>query len=744
MLTFRAERPISEEDGRLAFQLPQKLDDEMTQVVFTSTPAELRILSASNLELNPVLRECRRLVRQPLPLAEVRQAASASSILLYRSEGGDSLFTADFKVHERHVQVKQRSRVEVYAQQYRVHQTFDYAAAYESLSQLRFLVPEMDLAGLSVQVSSSPSAGQTGGEGRYLAMKSVLRTSGNGTENAGKSLVPSADSLGHSLNGNGAANGTGNGTGNGTANGNISGTVNGQRTGSGDEGGQGKSVSRTGSDVPDGGNSPILKFGGNSVRHQFMEIEAVLPEKRIGTFTVTISYALPMPKLSAEEKRLVEIRLASSEDGATVENILELASENGVELMSPSELDFETPWEDMGAFLAQDPLNREPEWSERPGNLMPEFFCRSFCAQNDFQVNVKLRPISTQKVTVVDRCWIQTWLTKEARQDRAVFLFPPLQESGISEPGQRGAFIPPRTLTVRLPHDVQMESVRVWIDGKPAAGNQVKKIQPEQLQITFSSPNVFQAQTVEVFCQYPAGKGLGHFLNAEIPYVQEAAWVRGLFWQLIVPQDVHLLKVPSNFTMEYRWGWGHCFLGRMPLWEQETLEKWSGAVRGTPAPAQMNRYVLSGMGNLRMMDSEIPLIFADRTAIVGVLGVCVLILGSLFLVLKLYRSFLAQFLFWVVLGSLAVRFPDYAVLCAQAGVLGFLAIFVSMMCGLRKNLRHKMNVDLPSDDQTVHHAPAIQTMVALSEDSRHAFKTVTFEQNMGISDANFSTVIRKN
>ena len=473
----------------------------------------------------------------------------------------------------------------------------------------------------------------------------------------------------------------------------------------------------------------------------------MLPEKQIGTFTVTISYVLSMPKLSTEKESLVEIRLASAEDGTTVENILELASEDGLELMSPSELDFETPWEDMGAFLAQNPLSREKEWGEISRNLMPKFFCRSFCAQNDFQVNVKLRPLSTQKVTIIDRCWIQTWLTKDARQDRAVFLFPPLYESGVSEPENgwgEGTYIPPRTLTIQLPHDVQMESVRVWIDGEAAAGAQVKRQPPNLLQVTFSPKDLFQAQTVELFCQFPKGHGVEHFLKAEIPYIQEAAWVRGLFWQLVLPQDTHLLTVPPDFTMEYRWGWCSSFLGRMPLWEQPALETWSGAIPGTPAPAQMNRYVLSGMGNGQLMSSEIPLYLADRTAVVGVLGGCVLILGIIFLVLKLYKSFFAQILFWILLGGLAVRFPDYAVLCAQAGVLGFLAIFVSMMCGLRRTLQHKMSVNLPSEDQTVHHAPGLQTMVALSEDSRHAFKTVTFEQNMGISDASFSTVIRKN
>ncbi|MDO4630354.1 MAG: hypothetical protein Q4C70_14340, partial [Planctomycetia bacterium] len=304
---------------------------------------------------------------------------------------------------------------------------------------------------------------------------------------------------------------------------------------------------------------------------------------------------------------------------------------------------------------------------------------------------------------------------------------------------------PTRTFTIHLPQRASVDTAEVWIDRQPAQyGTQLKRLSANVLQVTLlptSQPR--QPQTVEIRYQFNTEPLQGGGRDMEIPYVKDSTWIRGLYWQLILPSNMHLFQAPTGFALEYRWGWGPCFWGRLPIWEQETLERWSGAVTATPVPLRMNRYVLAGMGSNETLTRKITVGFVNRTTLVTIMSLAVFLLGILFLYLKILSRPLPRLILFIILGAFAIRFPEFALLGLQAATLGVLLFFVSVIFGLKQKFRRKMFVYEPSEENTVHHEIVVPTIIAPAEGSEHAFKTITYEQDMGVASSNESTIFRK-
>lgn len=756
LLTFRAERALPSDAKDFEFRLPQKSGSEVPQFVFSSTPAELRIVSVPQLEVTPDSAKCRRLVRQPGSLTVPKSSESGGSIpLVYRCESEEAVFAANLLVHERQTGVRQYSQVELYRQEYRVRQTFSYTVAYKSINQLRFLVPEMNMEDLEFTFSAGTGSENPSGKGfdaasvpsgremNFISMKvptektHLVTLVPSETDVEGMSVAPDANETAETVPGENPEN-----------------TNDSQPS----DTGQGKTAELSpGTELVPGETPgrPILKFRPSEEKPGFMEVDALLPEEMLGGFTISIAYTKPMPRLSEDSPENVEIALASSLDGNTTENLLELAADESLEMNSPKQQNAESPWEEMGTFLVQNQFRREKEFGEKSRNIPLQFLCKAEGVQNFIHVGVSLRSVLPQEITLIDRCWIQTWISGENRRDRAVFLFPPVEipGQGNNPRSDRTPFggssslslLTIRKFTVCLPKNALADTAEVWIDRKPAQmGRDVKRLSPNKIQVVLPAAAEHSAQSVEIRYQFRVPNLSEGIRDMEVPYVQDSTWIRSLYWQIILPENLHIAQMPNGFTLEYRWGWNQCFWGRVPLWEQETLERWAGAVKGTPIPGRMNRYILAGMGANEVLEQPIRIRFINRTTLVAVLALVVFFGGFLMIYLEIFQKPMIRLVFFVVMAGLAVRFPEYALLGVQAATLGFFLFFISMMCGLRRQMKHQIFVRSSSEAKTQFKTQVHQTVVAPSESSQHAFKTISYEQNQGVSsDDEASTVIRQ-
>lgn len=756
-LTFKAERPIAGDSGIFQFELPRKFETEVARLVFANSPARLLVTAPPNLEIIPT-RQCRRLVRQPLSDALKNQLQDGSTLLLYQCKSEKAFFEATLKIHERETRIKQLSSIELARREYRVSQKFEYSVSYEKLDSLHFLVPEMEIGALSISINGNDAQKESKFQ-RRLAMKPASRAQFSFA--ASHSSIPVISDENSS---------------------DIPREISSMKTG-GTENvqpeGASTSTSPTAPDrsaeeaqeeprlpiqsipeeripsiespaiatpFPDGEKKTdlILKFRPSRIRRQFMEVEAILPEERLGTFTVSISYSLPMVKLEQEKAQLIDLLLATSEDGTTNENFAEVKTSENLEIISPERTDQESPWEECDTESAFSTFaSPQNIFSGTDRRLLPGILCKSVCAQNSLQIQIKNHAVFTRDSTIVERCWLQTWLADAKRQDRAVFLFPrEFSDDAFDSSGSSAGHF--RTVRIHLPGKASADSAEIWINRKPVIlGNEIKRLSGNILQISYPLPSDSQqAPTVEIRYQFDEPISENRFNALEIPYVEEAVWVRGIYWQLVLPPNLHLFQAPKGFSMEYRWGWRQCFAGRLPIWEQQTLERWAGAREGTPVPLKMNRYVLAGMGTNDSLNASGGLLLMNRTVLTMGLSLVVFGAGCLFLYFQILQKPISRLATCAILVGFAFRFPEFALLGSQAAVLGMLLLFASVMCGLRKKMHRKLYVSEPTEDQTICQSVP-QTVITPSENSLHAFRTVTYEQSLGISDQNQSTVVRK-
>ena len=61
-------------------------------------------------------------------------------------------------------------------------------------------------------------------------------------------------------------------------------------------------------------------------------------------------------------------------------------------------------------------------------------------------------------------------------------------------------------------------------------------------------------------------------MRLEFPQLGPNAWVRRMYWQLILPANEHVTANPAGFTGEFTWDWEGYFWGRQPLLDQAQLE----------------------------------------------------------------------------------------------------------------------------------------------------------------------------
>ncbi|MDO4582662.1 MAG: hypothetical protein Q4D62_01030 [Planctomycetia bacterium] len=724
-LTFQAYRKLEEGITDVAFTLPKKVSSTIPSVVITSTPSELIVLSAANVELTPESEKCYRLVRQPAPSMSPLLTAETPEMLLYRCESEEAQFAAKRHIHQRTIAVREYTQLEIYRQEYRIRKTFEYSVAYGSVNQLRFQVPEMSAEKMEIQISAPPSLSpQTGLASSPTTPAAEIPPEIPPLAAKGVPLVP----------------GVGAGVGNGVA-------------------GETTTVPSP-SLIPVPGaetvaslasKPPVVKIKPTTESSSpWMEVTMLLPEERMGIFSVTLQYAFPLEKLEVNRIQKRDFHLAWSLDGRVVENLLEIASEDSIQILPPQTIDSETPWEELGTFLARRTFAQESD-SGKKRNLIPCMLCKSEKMPNKITLGMDLKEVSPQDITIIDRYWLQTWLTGTTRQDRAVFLFPPIVDvqdqsffASVPQEKEGENTVPARAFTINLPQRAAADSAEVWIDRKPAQlGTEVKRLSANSLQVILPATPRNIPRTVEIRYQFEKKLPKEGNFQMEIPYVQDITWVRGMYWQVVLPGDTHILKTPPGFSMEYRWGWNQCFWGRVPIWEQNSLERWSGAIQGSPAPMKMNRYVFAGMGSRETLATGATFYLVNRTTLVVVLAVGVFWLGVLFLYFAFMRRPMVLLLFLILLGAFVVRSPDLALLGLQAISLGGVLLLISSLCGLFRLAQREPQYPLMRDEDTTV-VQSSRTIISLLDESpvSQEAKTITYEQALEIPDQD-ATVARK-
>ncbi|HWB14032.1 MAG TPA: hypothetical protein VG826_32700 [Pirellulales bacterium] len=262
-------------------------------------------------------------------------------------------------------------------------------------------------------------------------------------------------------------------------------------------------------------------------------------------------------------------------------------------------------------------------------------------------LGVSPQPSEVNDSLVVERAWIQTWLTDERRFDRAVFRFHTRENR----------------LRLRLPPGCVTESFRLDDDADVTvlAGES-----PEEHVFTLPDSGAPDASHVlEVTCQVESRPaGAGHF-SLTLPELVGPA--RQVYWQLVLPRSEYLVSGPPDLVDDFAWVFNGLGWSRQPLLETGELEAWSGSrEQEGPLPSLVNTYLFSG----RAPPAHAEITTVSRPFLVLVPSGLLLAAGLTGIYFPPVRRPASLFVAGVGALAVAALWPDMSLLAAQAAVWG--------------------------------------------------------------------------
>ena len=304
--------------------------------------------------------------------------------------------------------------------------------------------------------------------------------------------------------------------------------------------------------------------------------------------------------------------------------------------------------DDKGTWTLADDINAD---SEGQAGSQP----RAVQVAPDANLNLRWKA-NAAEATIVDRAWVQSWLTSSERQDRAAYQLTTNRKE----------------LEVLLPRGAEANQAVVSLNGKrvesrPIGGN--------RLLVPLTSPRDSRRITLELRYHFPESRPPRGAMALEFPRLGPNAWTRRMYWQLVLPVNEHLIVDPQEFVGEFAWSWLGYFWGRQPLLDQAQLETWVGVSPRTPVPERVNVYLFSTLGNVNQAEFRT----AGRSWIVLWASGAALVAGLLLIYIPATRH--PTTLLIVGLALLAAEFiaPEATLLLAQAASLG---LALALLAGL--------------------------------------------------------------
>jgi len=172
--------------------------------------------------------------------------------------------------------------------------------------------------------------------------------------------------------------------------------------------------------------------------------------------------------------------------------------------------------------------------------------------------------------------------------------------------------------------------------------------------------------------------------------------IERLYWQLIVPQDQHLIWATATMGREMRWQLDRWRLNRVPRLGDADLVTWSDVKTDALLPPG-NRYLLVGVDA-----GSLAATVMSRQSMWLIVGAIVLMTACLLIYVPVFRHPMTAVAGAVALGGLMLLLPDAAVIAGQLMLVAML--IVAVMSGVRHVLttRRGDRILVPSREPVDH------------------------------------------
>ncbi len=253
--------------------------------------------------------------------------------------------------------------------------------------------------------------------------------------------------------------------------------------------------------------------------------------------------------------------------------------------------------------------------------------------------------------TIVDRAWVQSWISGSRRQDRAVY--------HVESANDR--------LEFSLPAEVSRQKIDAQLDGEPA---NIESPASGKYVVRFlrggERPHVLDLR-------YEIAPSSISSIAGQMPHFPDDVWVERTYWQVVLPGDRNLLSEAGELTSEFAWSWSGVFLSRRDRLNQPELETWTGAAHSAPLPDGTHQYLFSFIG----APGSFLISTVERGQIVFLASLAALTVGLLLIYLPIARRPMVLLMAGGILLILAAWNVDAAILLAQASVLGLVLALVA-------------------------------------------------------------------
>jgi hypothetical protein len=272
--------------------------------------------------------------------------------------------------------------------------------------------------------------------------------------------------------------------------------------------------------------------------------------------------------------------------------------------------------------------------------------------------------------TIVERAWLETWLTSSIRVDRATYLVRSTND----------------TVALQLPPDaIREHRIHVRVNRQPIplnitqAGTLAIPISPEQ-----------QDRAIEISVDYRYAFNMP---SIEVPIILPTfgndTTVQYQFWQVLLQPDKHIISIPPGWTLEYDWSWNGLFWWRIPSIRKSDIGFGSDATTPEPTQSESNQYVFSHL----QPPKHVTLYIVNRSLIVFCSSGIALLIGLVLIYVPQTRY--AGSLLGLAIAFVAVLFyqPPFVLLMLQAAVFG---VFLALGTGYVYRIFHHQKPWVPS------------------------------------------------
>ena len=268
-----------------------------------------------------------------------------------------------------------------------------------------------------------------------------------------------------------------------------------------------------------------------------------LEEPRLGNIDVVVGYGIELSELPVNEPTA---------------SIISLARPLGANHVAPFSIVFrqephiEVACEQAGFKAEPSSMTSENEGLRFVADLIPP--------NCDLMLTYKNH--AARRTTIVERVWLQTWLTATSRQDRAVLRILSNEES----------------IELQLPRAALENQLALVVDGAPVSASPGRDgmivLAISAMEEPSQSQGGLRLHIVELGWRREYEPAVFKRTSLDVPHVRDT-WVQHIRWHLIAPRDQMVLAAPQGMAGDLvaNLAWWR----KPPQISQREFEMWAGA-----------------------------------------------------------------------------------------------------------------------------------------------------------------------